>query len=293
MGSIAELSPIKHLAKPIASFYGDISGSNAAAEAAQNAANAQAGAASQTRADILGQSAIAKKEGMALADATPEELAALSRSFSSAEQALGREERLLSAIDPALMEASQQALKLLRGEQADVNKPLNQMRQTQRQTLLNSLRAQYGPGAESTAIGQRALQQFDMESNSMFAQNQQNSLGQVFGIASSDLGQRLQRGIGGLEQAGQGYGAIQQRKLATNLNLNAQTLGALTGTSQQMIQAAGAPYAGDVLRAQAQQGLFNQVLKGGIGYATGGGAGLATAFGANPADKAKATEAVP
>lgn len=281
MGAAASLPAIGQVTKFAGNVIGDISGANAAADAAQNAALAQQQMAASTRQDILNQAAMNRKESMALAEASPQELAALSRSFGAAEQALGREERLLSAIDPSLMEASKQALSLLRGEQADINKPMMQLRNSQRQSLLNSLRSQYGPGAENTSIGQRALQQFDMESNMMTAQNQQNALSQAFGIASSDLGGRLQRGISGLQGVGQGYGALQERKLNTSMNLGAQTLGALSGTSQQMINSAGAQYTGDALRAQAQQGLFNTALQGGLLYATGGFGGGAKA--ANPA----------
>ena len=263
-------------------IVGDITGSNRAADAAQQAAMAQQEMARQTRQDVLAQgkkgeleAARIEREAMSLAEASPQELAALSRSYSSAEGALNREERLLASIDPALMEASSQALKLLRGETADVNKPLNDMRNSQRQELVNSLRGQYGPGAESSSIGQKALQQFDMESNSMFQQNQQGSLANVFGIASSDFGARAQRGIAGLQQVGQGYGALQERKLNTRLNVGDKTLNAgnaslaaLAGTSAQMIQSAGAQYTGEALRGQAQQSLVNRGLDIGSSWAS-------------------------
>jgi hypothetical protein len=258
-------------------LWGDLSGANAAAKAAEKAGNAQAAAAGAQQQLIMNEGQRLENDVMNLAKATPQELAALDRSLSSATTALDREERLLAAIDPALMEASQQALSLLRGESAGINKPMTDMRNMQRQQLLNSLRSQYGPGAESTSIGQRVLQQFDMESNSMLAQNQQNSLNQVFGIATADAGGRARQSLAGLQGVGQGYGAIQQRLLNARSNAGASTLGALSGTTQQMIQAAGAPYVGDVLRAQGQQGLFNTVLQGGMMYASGGMSGAAGA----------------
>ncbi len=252
----------------IGDVVGGITGANRAADAAQAAANAQADAARGTRADVLRESARMES----LAQATPQELSALSRSYASAEQDLAREERLMSAIDPALMEASKQALNLLRGQTADINKPMTDMRNSQRQNLLSSLRSQYGPGAESTSIGQRALQQFDMETNALFAQNQNNALNQAFGIATTDAGARSRAANAGLQQVGQGYGALQGRRL----NAAGNTLNALAGTSQQMIQAAGAPYVGEALRGQAQQSFFNNGMKAaamayGMG-AFGGGA---------------------
>lgn len=244
-------------------FVGELSGANAAARAAQRAAEAQQAAAHQTRQDVLNYGQKYEQDMMNLAAASPRELQALSQSFSAAEQNLNREQRLLEAIDPALMEASKQALSLLRGDSAAMNNPLNAQRASQREALVNSLRAQYGPGAESTSIGLRALQQFDLQSNSMLAQNQQSALGQAFGIATSDVGGRSRQALGQLMGVGQGYGAIQERQMNARQAAGAGMLGALSGTSQQIINSAGAQYTGDALRANAQMGFFNQAV--GIG----------------------------
>lgn len=249
-------------------MYTSSQGNQAAAGAAQGAADAQANTAAQMRLDVLQQSSNNTDVANRLAGATPEELNALGRSYASATANLDREERLIASIDPTLMEASQQALKLLRGETADINKPMTDMRNSQRQRLVSSLRAQYGPGAESTSIGQHALQQFDMETSSMFAQNQQTALGQAFGIATTDLGARTQRGISGLQQVGQGYSALQERRLNTAVNQGNATLGALSGTSQQMIQSAGAPFVGAALNGQAQAQLGNQISNTGMQLGT-------------------------
>jgi hypothetical protein len=272
--------------REVSNLAGDITGSNRAAKAAEKAAGAQAGAAASTRAEIMNEARRLEREAMGLAEASPQELAALNRSYASAEQGLAREERLLASIDPALMEASQQALKLLRGESADINKPMMDLRNSQRQNLLNSLRSQYGPGAESSSIGQRTLQSFDMETNAMMSQQQQSALGQAFGIATSDLGARQQRGIMGLSQIGQGFGALQERKLGARTGVGQSTLAALSGTSQQMIQAAGAPYVGEAVRAQGQQQTMQSMLGMGAAYAgmmggmpTGGGGAPASSGG--------------
>jgi hypothetical protein len=252
-------------------------GQQQAAGAAQSAATAQAEVAGATRNQILNESGRLERDAMPLADATPEELAALSRSNESARSALSREERLMSAIDPSLMEASKQALSLLRGDTTASNKPMMDMRANQRQNLVNSLRSQYGSGAESSSIGQKALRQFDMESDSIFQSNQQSSLAQMFGIATTDLGARQQRAIAGLQQVGQGYSALQERKLNTRLNLGATQLGALSGTSQQMIQSAGAPFVGAALNGQAISSLGGSVANAGTtlgsAYLLGGGFG--------------------
>lgn len=246
--------------------FQDPTGAKGAANAAQAAANAQAQMAGQTRNQILGYSGQLEKDAMSLAEASPQELGALSRAYASAEQNLGREEKLLASIDPALMEASKQALSILRGEPSGLNQGVMAQRGLQRQQLMNSLRAQYGPGAETSSIGQKVLQGFDAESQNM----SMNNLGSLMNIATTDLGARQQRGIAGLQQVGQGYGALQERKLNTRLNTGAQTLGALSGTSQQMIQSAGAPFVGDAIRAQGQQSLFNMGAQAGAAYLTGG-----------------------
>lgn len=265
----------------IGNFVGDISGSNAAARAASRAAMDQASMARQMRADILQQSATNSANAFEYASATPQELGILSNALSSQQLQLGREERLLNAIDPALMEASQQALKLLRGETSAATGPMNALRASQRQQLVDSLRSQYGPGAETSSIGQRALNEFDLQTGGQ----QMNALNQVFGIASADLGGRAQRGISGLQQIGQGYSALNERRLNAVQNSGNATLGALAGTQQQMIQGAGAPYVGDALRAQSQQALFNQAVGiGGMAFGNymgglGMGKGMASGMG--------------
>lgn len=287
-GGFTDLNPITGPLKLASYTWGEISGSNRAAEAAQNAANAQAAAAARTRNELLSYADSYEADLSNLAKATPRELQALSQSFSAAEQNLNREQRLLEAIDPALMEASKQALSLLRGDSAAMNNPLNAQRASQRDALVNSLRAQYGPGAESTSIGLRALQQFDLQSNSMLAQNQQSALGQAFGIATSDVGGRSRQALGQLMGVGQGYGAIQERQLNARQIAGTARMSALTGTAPQMIQSAGAPYVGEALRAQSQGQLANLAVRAGAAYFTGGmsEAGLAAASAAKKPEAA-------
>lgn len=254
--------------------FNDPTGKRGAADAAERAAMAQMAEAREQRRVIMEQGTKNQQLAMALAEATPQELAALDRSYQAADQALGREEKLVAAIDPALMEASSQVLKLLRGESADINKPMTDMRQMKRQNLVNSLRAKYGPGAEESSIGRKTLSDFDMETDSLFSANQRNALNDAFGIASADFGGRLTRGIGAVGTAGQGYSALQERKLNTQMNTGNALIAALSGTAPAMIQSAGAPYMGDMVRAQGQQAVFNTLLNGGIQYATaqaGGG----------------------
>ena len=255
---------------------GDPFGKNKGAAAAQAAAMAQLTAAREARSMIETEGRRVESEAMDLAAATPQELAALDRAYSSAESALTREEKLVAAIDPSIMEASKQALSLLKGETADINKPLTAMRTMQRQKLVDQLREQYGPGAETSSLGQKVLQNFDLQSDALFQQNQQNTLGQVFGIASTDLGGRLTRGQAAIQQVGQGYSALQQRQLNAKLQAGGNLVSALGGASGPVIQAAGAPYVGDALKAQSQGQIANLAATG-LGYYFGGPAGAAVA----------------
>lgn len=255
----------------LSNIYGEFSGANAAARAAQDAANASAAASREERALQLREGNRAKEEAERLAKATPQELRAYGEVLKSSQAQLAQREKQIAAIDPALMEASSQVLKLLRGEQAGSTQAAMGQRQAQRQALVNQLRSQYGPGAESSSLGQKRLQTFDAETNMLTQNLQQSALSQVFGIAGSAPGLTNRNSeLSALTAAGQNYGGLQQRRLTANQNANASLMGALSGTSQGMINAAGAPYVGAAMQAQGQQQFFNQALNLGALAATGG-----------------------
>lgn len=239
-------------------------GSQQSAQAAQGAAGAQADQAAANRTAILGTADKYNQNITNLSQATPQELNILGQSYDASSKQLAQQQKLMDSIDPSLMEASKQALQILRGGTAASEQPIMAMRNSQRANLVNSLRAQYGPGAESSSIGQRALQQFDMQSQQM----QQQTLGNLMGIASNPApGQNLQRSISGLEEVGQGYAGLQTRQLNTQLNLMGQTMGALGGVSQQMLSTAGSQYVGASLQGQELSQLGNTGMRLGTTYA--------------------------
>lgn len=231
----------------IAKIRNDVFGINSQAGIAQNAAMAEQAARQAMTTEARGA-----RDRINLAAQSPQELQALERSLGAAQQQVDTEMRQLEAIDPAILEASKQVLGLLRGETAAVNNPLQTQRQSQRQQLVNSLRAQYGPGAESTSIGQRMLQQFDMESNSMFAQNQQNTLGNLFGIATTRVNGA---GLGNLMGVAQGFGSRANRLTGAEQAGSQNILAALGGE----VQSAGAQFTGDMLRAGATRQFFENI----------------------------------
>lgn len=238
---------VNGIGSSITDFNNTISGVNKQAKYAQSAAMAE-----QAQRQAVTREARAARDRMNLAAQSPQQLAALERSYQAAQTQVDTDLRQLAAIDPAIMEASKQVLSLLKGDQAASNNPLMAQRNSQRQQLLDSLRAQYGPGAESSAVGQRALRQFDMESNNMLQQNQMGTMGNLFGMATT----RVQgAGFGQLMAAGQGFGDYQSRLLAAEQAGSQGILQAMGGE----VQGAGAQFTGDLIKTGAQRQFFTDI----------------------------------
>jgi len=240
--------------------YSDLSGAGAAADAAQNAANAQAAFAAQNRADQLNY--ITGDYGQKLTDlskASTQELNILGQTYQAAHANLQQQQKLMSNIDPALMEASKQALSILQGGQSAMGAGIMGQRNQQRQQLVNSLRAQYGPGAETSSIGQRVLQNFDLETQSLAPQ----MLGSLMGVQQQgqQMAHGVQSGIASLQDVGQQYGNIQQRQINAQNQIGNATLGVYGNTAGALSQAAGAPFVGQALRAQQQGAMANTALQ--------------------------------
>lgn len=246
------------------STVNELTGANRKARrAASRAARAQEAAAGQLRADV-----------MDIAKLSPQQIAQEEQVLQKQNASLQRQERLIASIDPAILEASQQALKLLKGEESSALAPLRNRRQRQRQQLLDTLRQQLGPGAETSSAGQQALQKFDAETADVMAGRQQATLGSLFGMASQGAGLRqgLQGGIGllaGMSQASQ------------NRNLDQARL--LSGVGQGQVQTAGSRFTGDLIRAQQLQGLgmdFSRAAGQAVGaFATASGGGMGNVVG--------------
>ena len=132
---------------------------NNANKNAKNAAQAAAMAQQQAA-----QAAYDETAGI-VNPATTAGLLAFDRDIKNQEKNLSRQEQLISQLDPTIIEASQQALRLLRGESSSTLAPIQAQRDQQRQKLMNSLRQQLGPGAESSTAGIQALTRFDAETN--------------------------------------------------------------------------------------------------------------------------------
>ena len=188
--------------------------------------------------------------GLNHAEATPKELEQLNRSIALNESDIARKEKLLASSDPAVIEAGQQALKLLRGEEAQTLGPLKSNLAKQESQLRSKLLAQLGPGYENTTAGIQALEAFKEQSNNSLATAQQGTLSQLLGIAQDTSGRYgAQSNISNSGAIAQSYGNIQTR-LAS----------AVTGTP---ISMAGAQFVGDLQSARGNQQTLGTILQTG------------------------------
>lgn len=230
------------------------------AGAAQNAAMAQQGAAGQNYNYIKG---IVDKS-------TTQGMMDLDRDIKNQERNLSRQEQMVSQIDPTIIEASQQALRLLRGEQSSTLDPLKNQRDQQRQKLVNSLREQLGPGAETSTAGIQALTRFDSESGNLFAGAQQQAL-QNLGNTAGQFNQvrpDMFREIMGLSTFGQ-----------AKSNLGFKQADIMNQAFQPVIGSAGAQYTADVMKGQQNAAFGQQLFNGMMSNAQ---AGLTAGMGGAP-----------
>lgn len=202
-------------------------------------------------------------------DMTTQGLANYDKALAAQDKNLSRQEQMVAQIDPTVLAASKQAADLLAGKSASSLAPIQAQRNQQRQQLLSNLRAQLGAGAETSTAGIQALNQFDMQTNSLLAGQQQQALqgaNQTFN-ALSGYGQGINQSIGQMANI-TGARAGLQGNYANMLN----------AANQGVQQNAGAPFLGQYIQGQQQQNFANQLLgagiQGGMMAATGGFSGL-------------------
>jgi hypothetical protein len=244
-------------------------------EAGNRAANA-AGNAAQAREAELRTAVGQGKEGLSNAEArarqviaaanSPEEMQALRKAFEQQSSVLQKQSKLFDSIDPSVMEASQQALNLMRGEEAKSLAPLRENMKRQRQQLVDRLREQLGPGAETSTAGIQALNRFDQQSSETLFGAQQQSMGNLFGMAQSGAQGRsaLNQGSMALGQLGGLFGQAAGRKSAATANaatIERQGFADLMNAQQGLAAGAGSQFVSEQLRAQ-QAGKFAGDLGG-------------------------------
>jgi hypothetical protein len=238
-------------------------GNRASASAAGNAARAQQSEAQRQYANLQNITDRATVSGIAAAD----------KSIAAQDKNISRQEQLISQLDPTIIEASQQALRLLKGESASTLGPLKQQRDQARQKLVNSLREQLGPGAETSTAGIQALTRFDAETSNLFAGAQQAALSNLGNISSQFTSQRpdMLRELQGQHN----FGQTQSSLLFNQANV-------LSGAGNNLINTAGANYVEGTLAGKGQAQLGGQIGQlGGLimGQGLSGGGGFGSLFG--------------
>lgn len=177
-----------------------------------------------------------RQQAFGVSQPTVDELATMHQQMSSYTTALDNQQRLIDAIDPALMEAGRQALKLMQGESAPILKPLQEQQARDRTQLTQDLISQYGPGALGTTAGQNAMMKFDQASQMATASAQQNSLNSLLSTSAASRPNPFQ----GVQAGGQ---ILQGQQNQQGLQLNALDANKTTNV-------AGSQYAGDLAKAR-------------------------------------------
>lgn len=234
-----------------------------AAGAAGAAAGAQNAAAIARAKEATDYSKDLEKRVNSASDMSPQELQAYESSLAAAQKTVDSDMKMLDAIDPALMEASTQALSLLRGQDASSLAPIRNQRAQQRSQLLRTLREQLGPGAETSSAGIKALNQFDTETSTMMANAQQSMLGGLLGTAQQQRAQGA-NGIATLTSVGGMFGNATQRKAGNMLAAGQNTTNAILGTGQGVVDSAGAGYVGQQAQAQGLASMFGNLANTGM-----------------------------
>ncbi len=238
-------------ASKVGDFVGSITGANREAEAAQAIAEEQLAEARKTQ--ELATAAAAPSMG---------ELEAINRligvnqtNIERQQNLIERETRLLQASDPALIEAANQALALLKGEEAASIGPLRAEREKQRNDLRQRLVSQIGPGAETSSAGIEALNAFDNQTASILSQTQQQTLGSFLGVAQ-DISTTVPQVT---TQAGAVLGGDIGREIGAQQNIVSRKVSAITGTAPAIIETAGASSFGELIKGQRQQEFAGEI----------------------------------
>lgn len=149
-----------------------------------------AGAAAITGQAVAGAVSSNNKLNAAQNAAAPSaaELAMIDSQIQQKDITIGRERKLIEAVDPTLIEAGKQAFQLLQGKDAEILGPIQRQRERQKQNLQEQLRRNLGPGYETSSAGIEALGKFDAETSNITATAQQNAVGMLLGSTQQTAG---------------------------------------------------------------------------------------------------------
>lgn len=245
--------------------------------------------ANEAQADVYAARSAAGDAIRKAAGPDPHEIQALEAALKQQEQTVAREQKLIEAVDPAIMEAGAQAYQLLKGQEASTLGPIQRQRARQRDQLRETLRRQLGPGFETSSAGIEAMSRFDTQTSDVMANAQQNAVGQLLQVSqnAAGMGRSAQaQATAGMTQVGGMFGTIAQRgfqgeQLAQNLNMQnyddklgiAQKNKAALGKTFSSIAGFAGTAAGYALGGPAGGSIGGGIGKGVGAAATGGGGG--------------------
>lgn len=218
-------------------LLGGVTGGLLGGKGAKNAANAAASSQERIAAaqlkfqresrDLQIQ---ARDHAVQLAQASPLELGQLGvhldlqdKAISGELDALKRNQELLDASDPAIKEAGNQALQLLKGQTSAAAAPVMAARERQRSKLEETLRDRLGPDYAQSSAGASALRNFDNDTSVVAS----NTLGQLLGVA-----ERTSTNLNPVTQVGNAFNtlaAINTVGMNAAQNITNRTVNAFTG----------------------------------------------------------------
>jgi hypothetical protein len=244
-----------------AAVYGSVTSANAA----NRAARAQQDAANRWGDQVGARNREAEQ---AYAEYAPSQQAAIEKAIAGQQRNIARQESLLANVDPALFEAGKQMKQLLDGQSAPVLNQLNEQRQLQRNKLLDTLRQQMGPGAETSSMGQNMMMKFDAETANMLNATQQQYLDKVSNIALNGS-----QGISGAMTQAQSLLGTLGNDLGDIGNLIMGGTAQLAGPMSAQVNAAGGEFKGQQIMGQMYGQLGGALIQGAGAYAGGVAAG--------------------
>lgn len=235
---------------PIIGAATSLAGAAIGAGAKQGIADAQQQQAASDRAAAMSYAAPTAQEIQSIGDRINQQ-----QRYQSVQQAgLDRDTSILNTLDPSLVQAGQQAQKLMSGQAASILAPMQQQQTYERNQLQQKLAAQLGPGWQTSSAGQSALQSFDMQSNLQTQQAQMTAFNSVsqylnYGIQSSNA-------INSQDRLGFETGSQMSAQTLQSMNtIQARQTNAILATSPALQNSAGGQYAGSAATGASLTGL--------------------------------------
>jgi hypothetical protein len=230
-------------------------------------AGAASGAAKSQQAEAEARLAEARARANQALDSynqyAPSQQANINKAIASQQQNITRQQQLVDSIDPALLEAGKQMTSLLQGQSAPVLKNFQDQRNLQKQQMLDGLRQQIGPGAETSSMGQNMLLKFDQETANMQNGIQQQYLDKVSNLAiggGQTLTDVMSKATGTLADLSTSLGQIGLNK-ANIINGGTQNMASYAKAT---VDSAGAKFAGDAAMARGVSQLGQAGLTAGV-----------------------------